>query len=107
MVDKFEERQKAFEKKFEHDQDLLFRVLSRRARLAGLWAAEHLGLTGTEAEAYARDIVQVDLEEPGHQDVVRRLRKDFDEKGIDISNHRIEKELERLLDLATQQVKNA
>lgn len=106
-MDKFEERQKAFEKKFEHDQDMLFRILSRRARLCGLWAAEHLGLSGDEAEAYAREIVQVDLEEPGHQDIVRRLRKDFDAKGVDISNHRIEKELERLLDIATQQVRNA
>ena len=106
-MDKFEERQKAFEKKFEHDQDMLFRILSRRARLAGLWAAEHLGLKGEEAEAYAREIVQVDLDEPGHQDIVRRLRADFDGKAVDISNHRIEKELERLLDVATQQVKSA
>lgn len=106
-MDKFEERQKAFEKKYEHDQDLLFRVMSRRARLVGLWAAEHLGLDPDAADVYARDLVQVDLEEPGHQDVVRKLRKDFDARGIDISNHRIEKELERLLDVAMQQVKNA
>ncbi len=106
-MDSFEERQKAFEKKYEHDQDLLFRIMSRRAKLTGLWAAEHLGLGPAEADAYAAEIVQVDLEEPGHQDIVRRLRVDFDAKGIDISNHRIEKELERLLDTATQQVKNA
>ncbi len=103
----FEDRQKAFEKKFEHDQDLLFRILSRRAKLTGLWAAELLELSDSDAEAYAAELVQVDLEEPGHQDMVRRLRRDFDEKGIDLSNHRIEKEIERLLDVATAQVKNA
>jgi len=104
-MDSFEERQKAFERKFEHDQELMFRILSRRARLTGLWAAEKLGLTGTDADAYAANLVQVDLEEPGHQDIVRKLRADFDAKGVDISNHRIERELERQLEIANDQVK--
>lgn len=104
-MDSFEERQKAFERKFEHDQELKFRILSRRARLTGLWAAEKLGLTGTDADAYAANLVQVDLEEPGHQDIVRKLRADFDAKGVDISNHRIERELERQLEIAGEQVK--
>lgn len=104
-MDSFEERQKAFERKFEHDQELKFRILSRRARLTGLWAAGKLGLTGTEADVYAANLVQVDLEEPGHQDMVRKLRADFDAKGVDISNHRIERELERQLEIASEQVK--
>lgn len=101
----FDEREKAFESKHQHDQDLLFRILARRAKLAGLWAAEQLGLTGGEAQAYAREIVTTDLEEPGYQDIVRRLRADFSRKGIDISDHRIERELERLLEVAKAQVK--
>lgn len=100
----FDEREKAFENKYKHDQELLFKIYARRAKLAGLWAAEHLGLTGQEAETYAKQIVAVDFEEPGHDDIVRKLLSDFEAKGVDISRHRIEKELEQLLTVAKDQI---
>jgi hypothetical protein len=70
----FEDREKAFENKFKYDQELLFRIASRRARLIGLWAAERLGVTGEGAEAYAQDVVSADLDEPGHADIIRNFR---------------------------------
>jgi hypothetical protein len=100
----FEDREKAFEDKYKHDQDLQFRIASRRARLIGLWAAERLGITGEQADAYAQDVVSVDLDEPGHADIIRKLQADFTARKIEISDHRITRELERLWDVARQQV---
>lgn len=100
----FDDREQAFENKFKHDQELLFRIMARRAKLTGLWAAKHLGLDGEEAEAYAKQIVAVDFDEPGHQDILRRIRADFDAKGVEISDHKIEKEMESLLETARQQI---
>lgn len=102
----FDEREQAFENKFKHDQELLFRIYARRARLAGLWAAELLGLTGDDATAYGKQIVAVDFEEPGHKDIVRKLLADFQAKGVDVSEHRIEKELDSLLETARQQLQS-
>jgi hypothetical protein len=100
----FEDREKAFENKFKYDQELLFRIASRRARLIGLWAAERLGVTGEGAEAYAQDVVSADLDEPGHADIIRKLQADFKAKGVEISDHRIKRELEQLWEVARQQV---
>lgn len=102
----FDDREQAFENKFKHDEEVQFRINARRAKLAGLWAAELLGLTGDDASAYARQIVTVDFEEPGHKDIVRRILKDFQAKGVDVSEHRIEKELESLLETASRQVRS-
>ena len=100
----FEDREQAFENKFKYDQDLQFKIASRRARLIGLWAAEHLGITGDKADAYARELISADLDEPGHADILRKLQEDFKNKGIDISEHRITKELERQWEIARRQV---
>lgn len=102
----FDEREQAFENKFKHDEEVQFRVFARRAKLAGLWAAGLLGLTGDDAAAYAKQIVTVDFEEPGHKDIVRRILADFQAKGVDVSEHRIEKELDSLLDKARQQIQS-
>jgi hypothetical protein len=99
-----DDREKAFENKFQHDQDLLFKINSRRARLLGLWAAERLGITGDQAEAYALQLVAADLEEAGHVTVIRRLQADFKAKGVELSDHRIGKEIERLWQVAHDQV---
>src|SRR5438552_12879296 len=78
----FDKREEGFEKQFAHDEDLKFKAMARRNKLLGLWAAEKLGITGPAAEAYAKDVVMADFEEPGDADVFRKLRKDFDAKGI-------------------------
>lgn len=102
----FDEREQAFENKFKHDQELLFRIYARRAKLVGLWAAEHLGLSGDDAAAYAKQIVNVDFDEPGHRDILRRIKADLDARGLNFSEHKIEKEMEHQLEIAREQVMN-
>ncbi|WP_416909102.1 MAG: DUF1476 domain-containing protein [Polymorphobacter sp.] len=79
----FDNREHAFENKFAHDAETRFRILARRDRLVGDWAASHLGLDATEAEAYAKSVVLADLEEAGDEDVVRKLVADLAPAGID------------------------
>jgi hypothetical protein len=99
------DRQEAFERKYVHDEDMKFRALSRRNKLLGLWAAERLGKSGEEAEAYAREVVKADFEEAGDQDVVRKLRKDFDAGGVAETDAGIEQKMKELLLTAIDQVK--
>lgn len=73
----FEEREKAFETKFAHDEEMAFRAEARCNKLLGLWAADMLGKSGTEAEAYAREVIKADFEEAGHEDVVRKVAADL------------------------------
>jgi len=100
----FDERQKAFEQKFEHDQELRFKANSRRNKLLGLWAADLMGKTGDQAESYAREIVVADLEKPGHDDVVERLVRDLGAAGKPTEAHTILKQSERLLAEARRQI---
>ncbi|MBY6055111.1 DUF1476 domain-containing protein [Leisingera daeponensis] len=73
----FDEREQAFEAKFAHDEEMQFNAEARCNKLLGLWAAGLLGLSGSDAEAFARTIVAADLEEAGHEDVVRKLEKEL------------------------------
>lgn len=100
----FDDREQAFENKFKHDQEKEFRVYARRAKLIGLWAAAQMGIMGDDASAYAKQIVAVDFEEPGHKDIVRRILADFQTKGVAISEHKLEKEMEILLETARTQL---
>ena len=72
-----------------------FAVEARMSKLYGLWAAEQLGLSGADADTYAQSVVTANLEEPGFDDVLRKVRKDFDEKGLEISDHIMNVELEK------------
>jgi hypothetical protein len=82
----FDEREKGYEAKFAHDADLEFRVTARRNKLLGLWAAERLGLTDAESEAYAKSVVQADFEETGDEDVIRKLIGDLLKGGVETSD---------------------
>ena len=105
MKDTFDHRLQVFEKQFEHDQELWFRILSRRTRLLAEWAAQHLGLTGDDVTNYTHRILDLVLKDSeGDQSLITYLKKDFDDHGLDISLHRIEKEAERLLPIATEQI---
>ena len=73
----FDDRETAFENKFAHDEEMKFRAEARRNKLLGLWAAELMGKTGEEADIYARAVVKADFEEPGHEDVVRKVAGDL------------------------------
>lgn len=101
------DRQDAFERKYVHDEETKFRALSRRNRMLGLWAAEKLGRSGEDAEAYAKEVVRADFEEAGDQDVVRKLRKDFDAAGVAASEAEVEAKMKELLLAAIDQVKSA
>lgn len=79
-------REEAYENKFAHDEALKFKAEARRNKLLGLWAAGLMGKEGEEAEAYAKTVVMADFEEPGDEDVFRKVRGDFDEAGVDQSD---------------------
>jgi hypothetical protein len=100
----FDEREKAFEKKYEHDQELKFKVTARKNKLLGLWAAGLMGKSGAEAEAYAKDVVLADLEVPGDHDVISKLVKDLAAAGKPMEDHTIRKQAERLAAEAKAQV---
>lgn len=78
----FDDRQKAFEAKFAHDNDLRFRILARRGKLIGLWAAEKLGKSGEMAEDYAKSVLLSDLEIPGDDDIIAKLLADLEPLGV-------------------------
>jgi len=99
----FNEREKAFEKKYEHDQDLKFKVNARRNKLLGLWAAGLMGKSGADAEAYAKDVVLADYEKPGDSDIIEKLVKDLAAAGKPMEDHTIRKQAERLAAEAKEQ----
>jgi len=100
----FDKREEGFEKKFAHDEELRFKSIARRNKLFGLWAAEKLGLSGTAADDYAKEVVIADLEETGDHDVFRKVRKDFDAKGVAASDAEIRKQMNEFLARAVAQV---
>jgi hypothetical protein len=100
----FDKRREGYESKFAHDEDLKFRATARRDKLLGLWAAEKLGLSGEAAESYAKEVVKAEFEEPGDEDVFRKIRKDFDAKSIAVSDHQLRREMDDLMKVAIEQV---
>ena len=102
----FDDREKGFEKKFAHDQELQFKAEARRNKLLGLWAAELMGITGDEAAEYAKTVIKADFEKPGDEDVFDKIRADFDAKNIDQSNHQIRRTMDELMHKAIDQIEN-
>ncbi len=79
----FDDRERAFEAKFARDEEMAFRVIARRNRLVGQWAAAKMGLTPEETDAYAKAVVQADFEEAGDEDVIRKIVGDLTAAAID------------------------
>ena len=79
----FNDRERAFESKFAHDEEMKFRIIARRNRLLGAWAARQMGLSEAETESYAKDVVRSDFEEAGDHDVVRKVLGDLTAAGIE------------------------
>jgi hypothetical protein len=100
----FDEREKAFEAKFQRDQELQFKVRARRNRLLGQWAAAKMGLSGAAVDAYSKQVVEADFEKPGEEDVVEKVLKDLSAKGVQVSAGDIRSQMERLLGDAKQQI---
>lgn len=98
------DREKAFENKFAHDQELKFKAEARRNKLLGLWAAGLLGKG--DADAYAKEVVASDFEEAGHEDVFRKVQGDLMAAGVSITDEAIRAKMIELLDEAVSQVQN-
>jgi hypothetical protein len=101
----FDKREEGFEQQFAHDEELRFKATARRNKLLGLWAAEKLGLAGEAAEAYAKAFVVTDIESTGDHDVFGRLRKDFDAKGVSLSDREIRRAIDELTAKAITDIK--
>lgn len=102
----FDKREEGFEKKFAHDEELKFKANARRNKLLGMWAAEKLGISGPAAEAYAKEVVAADFEEPGDEDVFRKIRRDFDAKKVAQTDPQIRKAMDDLMETAIAQIKS-
>ena len=100
----FDEREKSSERKFQQDQELAFKVKARRNKLLGLWAAQCLGLSGDEAQHYAQQVLQADLEKPGTSDIVGKVCGDFKKHGVPHDEARVRVELDRCAAEARKQL---
>ena len=98
----FDKRQEEFERKFALDEEQKFKAVARRNKLLGLWAAEKLGKSGADADAYAKEVVAADFEESGDHDVLRKVAKDLEGNATEAE---IRKQMEALLATAAMQVK--
>jgi hypothetical protein len=102
----FDKREEAFEQQFAHDEELRFKATARRDKLLGLWAADQLGLKGTEADSYALALVMSAFENSAERDVLRKIRKDFDAKGVNQSDHQISRHANELMAQAIEAIKS-
>ncbi|MDH3241833.1 MAG: DUF1476 domain-containing protein [Alphaproteobacteria bacterium] len=100
----FDNREKGFEAKYSVDQEHEFKVMARRNRLLGAWAAEQMGLSGDAIASYAKDVVAADFEKPGDSDVVEKVLKDFADKGIDMDEAALRKKMNEFVAVARQQL---
>ncbi len=99
-----DDRKDAFEKKFAHDAELVFKATARRNKLLGLWAAEKLGKAGAEADAYAKSVVMADFEEAGDDDVLRKVKADLLAGGAEQSDHQIRRTMDELMATAIAEI---
>lgn len=104
MAGPLDNREKSFEAKWAHDEEMRFKVYARRNKLLGVWAAGQMGLTGAAVDAYSAEVVASDFEKPGEEDVFEKLRKDFDAKGIAVTDHTIRRQMADFLVTAALQI---
>ncbi len=106
MSDSFKEREMGEEFKFEMEQEFRFKAESRRNRLLGEWLAERFGMSADETKAYAKEVVVSDLEEAGIDDVVRKVMKDIEDRGSEITENEVRAKLDALYAVAFEQLKS-
>ena len=104
MPNSFEDREKGYEAKWIHDQELRFKLYSRRNRLLGLWAAAEVGVTGPAAQSYANEVVAAEFDKGGDEAIFAKIRKDLDSRKISISDHMIRRKMAELLDSAKAEI---
>lgn len=101
----FDKRQEGFENKFAHDEELRFKAEARRNKMLGAWAAEKLGKSGDEAADYAKSVLLADFEEPGDEDVYRKVKADFEAANVDISEHQLRREMAEMMDAVIEEIR--
>jgi hypothetical protein len=101
----FDDRERHEETRFKHDQELAFKARNRGNRIFGMWIAEQLGLSGDAATNYAKDVVLVDFEMPGDDDVLTKVKADLAAKSIEVSDHVLKKRLLESREVAAEQIK--
>ncbi|MCX7305421.1 MAG: DUF1476 domain-containing protein [Hyphomicrobiales bacterium] len=102
----FSDREKGFERKFALDEEQRFKATARRNKLLGLWAAEKMGKTGPDADAYSKEVVASDFLEAGDDDVLRKVKADLDAAGVEQSEHQIRRTMDELMAKAIEQIKS-
>ena len=100
------DREAGFESKFAFDEELRFKAMARRNKLLGLWAAEKLGKSGADADAYAKEVVASDFQEAGDEDVFRKVRADLDAAGVKETEQQLRQMMQELLAVAAEQISN-
>jgi hypothetical protein len=104
MKSSFEDREKSYEAKWAHDEDLRFRTTARRNKLVGLWAASQMGLAGAAADSYVNTLLDLKVRGGRDEDIAAKIRADFDGHKVAISDHMIHRKMEELLAEAVEQV---
>jgi hypothetical protein len=101
----FDKREEGFEQQFAHDEELRFKATARRNKLLGLWVAEKLGMSGAEADSYAKSVVMSDIEDVSSHDVLGKVRKDLEAKGVAQSDHQLSRIMTELMEKAVADIK--
>ena len=101
----FDDREKGFEAKYALDQEQEFKAVARRNKLLGLWAAEKMGLSPESADQYASAVVRADFEQPGEEDVFRKVAGDFKGSGLTVSEGEIRSKMDELMSIAREQIR--
>ena len=96
-MNKFNEREKSFEKKFAKDEELKFKIAARTNKYFGEWASLKLGKNEEEKKNYIQDIIRADMEEAGNEDVFRKIKKDFQEASVSVDDREIRDQMEKAL----------
>ncbi len=100
----FDEREKGFEAKYRLDQEARFKISARRNKLLGLWAAERMGMSGASAEEYAKEVVVADFDKPGDADVFEKVFNDLTEKGLEVNDIQVRRQMDKLTEAARGQI---
>ena len=102
----FDDREKGFESIYALDQEQEFKAVARRNKLLGLWAADKMGLSAESADQYASAVVRADFEQPGEEDVYRKIAQDFEGAGLTVSEGEIRRKMDELSSVAREQIRS-
>ena len=104
-MNKFDEREKSFEKKFQMDEELQFKIAARSNKYLGEWVSLKLGKNEEEKKNYIQEIIKADMEEAGNEDVFRKVKKDLERASINIQDSEIRNQMEKALARAKEDFK--